>query len=141
MMLWLLLILSLSLYHYIEQRPFRSEPPGRRESAKASCSASRKSSTINFLNHFYEDFFTKNAYLSSHWVAASKFFWEIHYSCANLSCTVQPSSLRAIITRLKRKSRIPPSHGGQNKILSKAQSEMVIQYICDQAETELGVTK
>ena len=49
--------------------------------------------------------------------------------------------MRVAIARHKKKPRVQPTHGGQNKILSEAQSEAVIQYIRYRAETRLGATK
>jgi hypothetical protein len=55
---------------------------------------------------------------------------------------LKPASLRVAVARHKKsKSRVQPIHGGQNKVLSEAQSEAVIQYIRDQAESGLGATK
>ena len=44
---------------------------------------------------------------------------------------LNPSHLHVTIVCLKRKPHIQSGHGGQNKILSEAQSEAVIQYIQD----------
>ena len=54
---------------------------------------------------------------------------------------LDPSSLRMDIVRHKRKPRVQPIYEDHNKILSEAQSKIVIQYIRDQAESELGPTK